>query len=59
MPEMEEFLDDMETEECNLNVIINMSKTQSHTADPTVLKLLALMKEAKCHDLALMRNMCN
>jgi hypothetical protein len=39
MPEMQEFLDNMETELCNHYVILNKSETQSHTTDPTVLKL--------------------
>jgi hypothetical protein len=39
MPEMQEFLDNMETEVCNHYVILNKSETRSHTTDPTVLKL--------------------
>jgi hypothetical protein len=39
MPEMQEFLDNMETEVCNHYVTLNKSKTQSHTTDHTVLKL--------------------
>jgi hypothetical protein len=40
MPEMQEFLDNMENGLCNYYVILNKSKTQSHTTDPSVLKLL-------------------
>jgi hypothetical protein len=39
MPEIQEYLDNMETEVCNHYVILNKCKTQSHTTDPTVLKL--------------------
>jgi hypothetical protein len=39
MPEMQEFLDNMETEVCHHYIILNKSKTQSHTTDPTGLKL--------------------
>jgi hypothetical protein len=38
-PEIREFLDNMETEVCNHYVILNKSKAQSHTTDPTVLTL--------------------
>jgi hypothetical protein len=39
MPEIQEYLDNMETEVCNHYVILNKCETQSHTTDPTVLKL--------------------
>jgi hypothetical protein len=39
MPEMQEFLDNKETEVCNHHVILNKSKIQSHTNDPTLLIL--------------------
>jgi hypothetical protein len=39
MPEMQEFLDNMETEVTNHYVILNKSETQSHIPDPKVLKL--------------------
>jgi hypothetical protein len=39
IPEMQEFLDDMETEVCSYYVILNKSETKSHTTDPIALKL--------------------
>ena len=39
IPEMQEFLENMETEECNHYVILNKSETISHTTESTVLKL--------------------
>jgi hypothetical protein len=39
MPDMKEFLDNMETEVCDDYVIQNKSETQSHATDPTILKL--------------------
>jgi hypothetical protein len=38
MPEIQEFLDNVENELCN-HVILNKSETQFHTTDPTVVKL--------------------
>jgi hypothetical protein len=39
MPEMKEYLDNLETEVCNQYVSLNKFKTRSHTTDPTVQKL--------------------
>jgi hypothetical protein len=55
MPEMQEFLDNMETEVCNHYVILNKSEAQSHTTDPTVLKLesTVVIKSSSFDDITL------
>jgi hypothetical protein len=55
MPEMQEFLDNMETEVYNHYVILNKSETQSHTTDHTVLKieLTVVIKSSSFDDITL------
>jgi hypothetical protein len=55
MPEIQEFLDNMETEVCNHFVILNKSETWSHTPDPTVLKLesTVVIKSSSFDDITL------
>jgi hypothetical protein len=50
--QMQEFLDNMETEVCNHYVILNKSKTQSHTTNLTVLKfeLTVVIKSSSFDD---------
>jgi hypothetical protein len=55
MPEMQEFLNNMETEVCNHYVILNKSEFQSHNTDPTVLKLelTVVIKSSSFDDITL------
>jgi hypothetical protein len=48
MPEMQEFLENMETEVCNNYATLNKSKSQSHTTDFTVLILELTLAIKKC-----------
>ena len=55
LPEMQEFLENMETKVCNHYVILNKQKTQSHPTESTVLKLevSVLIKSSSFDDLVL------
>jgi hypothetical protein len=55
MPEMQDFLDNMETEVRNHYVIQNKSEAQSHTIDPKVLKieLTVVIKSSSFDDITL------
>jgi hypothetical protein len=61
MPEMQEFLDNMETEVCNHYIILNKSETGSHTTDPTFQKLesTVVIKTSSFNDITLKNILLN
>ena len=54
MPEIQEFLENMETEVCNPYVLLNKIETRSNTTDTTALKLklAVVIKSSSFDDLA-------
>jgi hypothetical protein len=55
IPEMQEFLDNMETKVCNHYEVLNKSEILSHTTDPIFLKLelTAVIKSSSFDDITL------
>ena len=57
MPEMQEFLENMETKVCYHYVILNKFETQSNTTETTALKLeLAVVIKSSSFDDLVLRN---